>query len=107
MKIMTLPTWFGGVSWWRFDIPTDALRAAGHEVYTPTADEINYQVTKKGTNPFQWLEDKVPQYDIVHAGYTSDPSVAIALYKIRDKCGVPVVIDIDDDLDHVPTYNKG
>lgn len=107
MKIMMLQTWFGGVGWWRFQVPARALKALGHEVWCPTADELSHAVAKHKNNPFAWLEAEMPKYDIVHAGYTSDPSLAIALFKNRDKFGIPVITDIDDDIDHVPPYNKG
>jgi len=105
VKIMMLPTWFGGVSWWRFEKPAEALRAAGHEVYIPTSEELQHQTKTK--NPFEWMEEKIQNYDILHVGYAADQSLPIALFKFRDKYNIPIVVDIDDDLDHVPTYNKG
>ena len=107
MKILMLPTFFGGVSWWRFEVPARALREAGHEVYCPTGDEIQAAMGKHKNDFFAWVKDLLPKYDIAHAGYNSDPQFGIGLFKARDLCGVPVITDIDDDLDSVPTYNKG
>ena len=107
MKILMLPTWFGGIGWWRFQVPAKVLRNAGHEVFCPTADQLNFELAKRHNNPFAWLEEEIPKYDLVHAGYSADPTLSIALFNSRDKFNVPVIIDIDDDIDHVPTYNKG
>jgi hypothetical protein len=107
MKIMMLQTFFGGIGWWRFQVPAQALRALGHEVYCPTADQLSHAVAKCKNDPFAWLDEEMPKHDLIHVGYSSDPSMAIALFNGRDKHNVPVVTDLDDDIDHVPPYNKG
>jgi len=107
MKIMMLPTWFGGVSWWRFEVPAKALQQAGHEVYCPTNDQLTHTLKQYQNNFFDWILAEMPKYDIIHIGYNPDPNFAIAFFKARDIHKIPVITDIDDNLDHVPSYNKG
>lgn len=106
MKILLIPTYFGGISWWRFEVPAAALRAAGHEVTCPSADQLDFNIRNFGTMT-NWIAHEMPKHDIVHVGYSPEAEFAITLFKTRDSCGVPVVVDIDDDIDCVPTYNSG
>ena len=107
MKILMLPTWFGGISWWRFEVPAKALKAAGHEVYCAGHKEVYEGASKYKGDPMKWLEDIVPNYDLIHTGYSADPVYGSALFQYRDKYNIPIITDIDDDLDNVPTYNSG
>jgi glycosyltransferase involved in cell wall biosynthesis len=106
MKILMLPSIYGGVSWWRFDIPSKALKAAGYDVTCLNYDETEEAVRQAGSF-YSWLRSEAEKHDILHCGYTGVMDAATTIYRIRDECKIPVVVDVDDDLDHVPTYNPG
>jgi len=106
MKVLMLPSIYGGVSWWRFEVPARALLAAGVDVYCPTFKELEAQCSPEG-GLVTWLHENAAKYDLIHTGYTGVMEAAKTLFDLRDKHGIPIIIDIDDDLDHVPTYNNG
>lgn len=106
MKILMLPTYFGGISWWRFEVPARALAARGHEVYCPNGDQLDDHLRRAGSWK-NWLLGEVGKYDLLHVGYNPEPDFAISLFEVRDRLRVPIITDLDDALHAVPTYNGG
>ena len=106
MKILMLPSIYGGVSWWRFEIPAKMLKDSGIDIYCPTFKELEKQC-QSDSGFVNWLQETAPKYDLIHTGYTGVLEAATTLFNIRDKYKIPIIVDIDDNLDHVPTYNSG
>lgn len=107
MKILMVPTYYGGISWWRFEIPAKHLRLQGHEVYCPTLDQLKQHIKDSSGSFGVWLLAEMPKYDLVHIGYSPTTDIAKAALIARDTHNVPLITDIDDNLDKVPPYNPG
>ena len=107
MKILMIPTYYGGISWWRFEVPAKYLALAGHQVYCPTLDQLKGHIKDSGGSFGNWLMQEMPNYDVVHIGYSPTTDIAKAALIARDTHNVPLITDIDDNLDKVPPYNPG
>lgn len=105
MRILFIPSYYGGISWWRFEVPAKALRAAGHEVTLPSVAHMSEIYQSGGFKG--WLAAQMQAFDIIHVGYSGEPEFAKGLFEVRDKYQTPVITDIDDDVDSVPPYNSG
>jgi hypothetical protein len=55
----------------------------------------------------QWAAEQMQTADVIHAGYSGEYQFSKTLFELRDKYEVPIITDIDDDIDGVPTYNTG
>lgn len=106
MKVLMLPTYHGGIGWWRFQVPAKYLAQAGVDAWCPTADQLDAKIKRVGSFD-AWLDANIKDYDVVHVGYTPSLDFAKAVLVACEKYNVPVIVDIDDDFDKVPTYNTG
>lgn len=99
MRILMLDDKGVGVGYYRFTQPRDALLRAGHSCDVIRLYEMTYAESVK-------LLDVVKNYDIIHAGYTDNSRTVEMLVALREHAKIPLVIDIDDDVLNVPTYNQ-
>ena len=106
MKIFMLSTQNAGVAWWRHQTPAAALRAAGHEVVVFEEEELAAAAEAYG-GIWGWLCANLDKYDIVHTGYSHSDVLTKILVANRHKNERRFIVDIDDDLDTVPSYNLG
>lgn len=114
MKILHLYTHPGGVNLWRLKIPALALRARGHEVVEFDGDNNAYEDIAKvhKGDALRGLCQLAETVDIVHTGYSdilphTELLVQMREYAARQGRDLPFLVDIDDDLINVPTYNLG
>ena len=109
MNIVMLNTQGLGVGSYRHWMPAEALKRRGHTVfYTPG---INCSLDNESL--FTVLARYVDDADVIHTGFATHPTYTGALATARNyilqtaKRNLPVIIDVDDDLLHVPSYNIG
>ena len=106
MKVLMLQSYYGGIGYWRFETPAKALTEAGVDVFCPSADAIN-KLTEQAGSFAAYLDMNVPRYDLVHCGYNPKLDVAKVLLETCRRHKVPLIVDLDDNLDAIPTYNAG
>jgi len=112
VKVLMMHMQGSGIGYYRHTVPARALANAGTEAYY-TAGMSNFFLDMKdaGENVDQWLMDHAAEYDVIHAGYTTNQAQNTMLVAIREMVykttgyEIPLIIDIDDDLYNVPTYN--
>lgn len=89
----------GGVSYYRAHLAAEEMRRMGLDPYVITGlDELDMPLDK-------WLLEYVKDFDVIHAGYTTNIAVIEYLVAARNYAKIPLIVDIDDDINRVPTYN--
>jgi len=115
MKIFLLHSLVPGVRYYRLTSPARYLsKELGHDVYlesTPMGglEQSNWQERAKDDNDVfsDMLENMLPGMDLLVTQLVhSDIGIAV-LHAIREKYGIPIVVDIDDNVISVPHYNRG
>jgi hypothetical protein len=105
VKILMLHTQGSGIGSYRHWSPAGALRRRGHEVWTKPEGGIE--------DLGGFLSEKMAWADVVHTGFSVDADYLRNLATARNYAllglgrSVPLIVDCDDDLLHVPAYNVG
>lgn len=109
MRILMLNTHDMGVGHYRAWGPARALERAGYKVTHWCGNEASGSaldsIGKLHGDALAWLAQTAHEYDIVHAGYSADIRFIEMLAGMRRYANIPFIVDVDDDVYNVPTYN--
>lgn len=109
MKILMLNCQGAGVGDYRHWIPAEALQRRGHDVWYTEGEGSSMD----GRDPAVLLEEKAKWADVIHTGVSTNINYIGLLATAREYArrilgkNLPVLMDSDDDLLHVPAYNTG
>lgn len=112
MRILFLPKNIDGSGWYRCMFPAHYLTERGHFAQVPPMsfhrpDGSPCQVFPDGQLPEGWVTctfGEWPEADVYVLQMASTPNVP-GLIKEIQQAGKKVVVEVDDDLLHVPAYN--
>ena len=113
MKIFMLHSGVPGVRYYRMALPCDQLSERfGHSIYAEDTDlkGLNQSTWQSRALDPQWhqaLEKLIKGCDILLAQLIHTPEGLAVLQGIRDFHGIPLIVDIDDNIEDVPHYNMG
>lgn len=108
MKITVYPADSTGCGQFRMIMPTEALIAQGHriELRPPDKRDISLKVAGNRNDPTAFVEDVLNlRTDVIVLQRITHLFMAQAIPIMRDKYGIAVVVDIDDDLSTVNPRN--
>lgn len=106
MRTVCYPADLYGCGWYRVILAANVLRAQGHDVIVipPGPDSQKYGVTGDMRGDEMVDAHVPPGTDVVVMQRVSHARLAMAIPLLRKK-GVSVVIDVDDDLQHIHPSN--
>lgn len=109
MKIVHLNTQGHGVGDYRHWMPARALARRGHEVWWHDGDGV--WGCRSDAELEQFLAEKAAWADVLHMGFCTNLQMIRLAVTARNYAAkvfgkaLPLLVDCDDDVMHVPTYN--
>ncbi len=113
MKIFILHSLVPGVRYYRTVLPGDELSLQfGHEVYCEDTslqglDQSGWQARALDPAFHEMLEKVMKGIDVLVAQLVHTPQGLAVLEGIREEFGIPLIVDVDDNVEDVPHYNRG
>lgn len=99
MRPLIISPQSGGVAYYRAHMAAAEMRNKGLDPFVITRlDELDAPID-------QWLLANVKDFDVIHMGYATDLSMVELVIAARNYAKIPLIVDIDDDINNVPKYN--